>query len=164
MRFSGGECREAARSYLGNRSEAEIDCRRQPEGWSEAISNPAGRFGGKSAEAIVVSSNEPLVGGHALRGPKDMEDSVEMKGRTGKGFPNREEDMRHVQTSWSVSREGLFDGKHVGIQGRSVVAAFFYTDSLFVFRRNRPVRTRTPGGVGFLLPTSSGHTNAVPLF
>ncbi len=103
---------------------------------------------GKSAEAIVVSSNEPSVGGHALRGPKNMEVSVEMNGRTGKGFPNREEDMEYVQTSRSVRHEGLLDGKHVGIQERGTAAAFFYTDSSFVFCRNRPVRTRTPGGVG----------------
>ncbi len=81
-------------------------------------------------------------------GPKDMEVSVEMKGRTGKGFPNREQDMEYVQASRPVHHEGLFDGKHVGIQGRSVVAAFFYADSSFVFRRNRPVRTRTPRWCG----------------
>jgi hypothetical protein len=71
-----------------------------------------------------------------------------MKGRTGKGFPNREEDMSHVQASGSVYHESRLDGKHVGIQGCGTGAALFYTDSLFVFRRNRPVRTRTPGGVG----------------
>jgi len=77
-----------------------------------------------------------------------MEVSVEMKGRTNKGFPNREQDMEYVQTSRSVRHEGLFDGKHVGIQGRGIGAASLYADSLFVFRRNRPVRTRTPGGAG----------------
>ena len=71
-----------------------------------------------------------------------------MKGRTNKGFPNREQDMEYVQTSRSVRHEGLFDGKHVGIQGRGIGAASLYADSLFVFRRNRPVRTRTPGGAG----------------
>ncbi len=83
-----------------------------------------------------------------MRGAKDMEVSVEMKGRTDKGFPNPVEDMRHVQTSRSVSREGLLDGKHVGIQRRRTCAAFLYADLSFVFRRNRPVRIRTPGGVG----------------
>ncbi len=83
-----------------------------------------------------------------MRGAKDMEASVEMKGRTGKGFLNREEDTSHVQTSGSVCREGPLVGMHVGIQGRNNAVAFFYADSLFVFRRNRPVRTRTPGGVG----------------
>ena len=43
-------------------------------------------------------------------GAKNTEDSVEMKGRTDGGFPNREKDMGHVQTSRSVSHEGLLDG------------------------------------------------------
>ena len=83
-----------------------------------------------------------------MRGPKYMEDSVEMKGRTGEGFPNREEDMRHVQTSRSVSREGLLDGKHVGVQERCLDATFLYANPWFVFCRNRPVRPRTPRWCG----------------
>ncbi len=83
-----------------------------------------------------------------MRGAKDMEVSVEIKGRTGEGFPNPVEDMRHVQTSRSVLHESRHGGKHVGIQGRRTCAALLYADLSFVFRRNRPVRTRTPGGVG----------------
>ncbi len=97
-----------------------------------------------------------------MRGPKYMEDSVEMKGRTDEGFPNREEDMRHVQTSRPVLHESRHGGKHVGIQRRRTCAAFLYADLSFVFRRNRPVRIRTPGGVGFLLPTSTGCSRALP--
>ncbi len=81
-------------------------------------------------------------------GPKDMEVSVEMKGRTGKGFPNREQDMEYVQASRPVRHEGLFDGKHVGVQSRGIGAASLYADLSFVFRRNRPVRTRTPRWCG----------------
>ena len=81
-------------------------------------------------------------------GAKNTEDSVEMKGRTDGGFPNREEDMGHVQTSRSVSHEGLLDGKHMGVQEPCLTARLLYANLLFVFRRNRPVRTRTPGGVG----------------
>ncbi len=77
-----------------------------------------------------------------------MEVSVEMKGRPGKGIPNREEDMSHVQTSWTVSREGLFDGKHVGVQERYHNVTFLYANPWFVFCRNRPVRTRTPWWCG----------------
>ena len=83
-----------------------------------------------------------------MRGPKDMEASVEMKGRTGKGFPNREEDMEYVQTSRSVRHESLLDGKHVGVQERCLGATILYTNLSFVFCRNRPVRTRTPWWCG----------------
>ena len=97
-------------------------------------------------------------------GAKNTEASVETKGRTDEEFPNPVEDMIHVKTNGLVSHESRHGGKHVGIQARGTNAASFYADSSFVFCRNRPVRTRMPGGVGFLLPTSSGHSNAVPHF
>ncbi len=77
-----------------------------------------------------------------------MEDSVEMKGRTDGGFPNREEDMSYAQTSRSVSHEGLLDGKHVGVQERCLGATILYTNLCSCSvgtARYGPVRR---GGVG----------------